>query len=255
MKLRSFINHVLLKNKPYQVSKVHAYEKNNPDSKFTDFFELAVAHQLARRPDFFFIQVGANDGILADELRPLIMKYKLSGVCIEPQKDEFEILTKTYENIPGITLLRAALHPTEDKFTIYKANKSVKNLPAHAKGIASFDKQHLISILSKLDGYNEDYIVEELVPCVQFDRIFEMTNKDHLELLQIDTEGFDYEIIKMLDLNKIKPAIIRFEIYNLSDKDKNECLAYLEKNNYKMIYDRIDVIAIDQSTLDQSAID
>ena len=29
----------------------------------------------------------------------------------------------------------------------------------------------------------------------------------HLDLLQIDTEGFDFEIIKMINFDKIKPSI------------------------------------------------
>ena len=249
MKLRNFINLILLRNKPYMVAKVHAFQKTNPQSDFIDYFELVVAHQLARRPDFFFIQVGANDGILGDELRPLIMKYNLNGVCIEPLKDKFETLTKTYDNYPQVKLLNAALHPTEKKFTIYRVDESVKKLPLCVQGIASFEKHHLTSMLNKMVENAEDIIVEEQVPCVQFEHIFESEKIDHLELLQIDTEGFDYEIIKMIDLNIIRPAIIRFEINHLSESDKVECLDYLASNNYKMIYARIDVIAVDQSTI------
>lgn len=249
MKSRDFINSILLRNKPYVINKVHTFQKTNPQFNFKDYFELVVAHQLTRRPDFFFIQVGANDGILGDELRPLIMKYKLNGVCVEPLKDKFETLAKTYDNYPQVKLLNAALHPTEKEFTIYRVDKSVKNLPLCVQGIASFEKQHLTSMLNKMVENTEDIIVEEQVSCVQFKHIFESAKIDHLELLQIDTEGFDYEIIKMIDLNTIRPAIIRFEINHLSEKDKIECLNYLARNNYKMIYARIDVIAVDQTTI------
>ena len=249
MKIRKFINLILLRNKPYMVAKVHVIQKTNPQSNFIDYFELVIAHQLTRRPDFFFIQVGANDGILGDELRPLIMKYKLSGVCVEPLKDKFESLTKTYDNYHQVKLLNAALHPTEKEFTIYRVDKSVKNLPLCVQGIASFEKQHLTSMLNKMVENTEEIIAEEQVPCVQFEHIFESEKIDHLELLQIDTEGFDYEIIKMIDLNTIRPAIIRFEITHLSENDKAECLSYLVSNNYKMIYTRIDVIAVDQTTI------
>jgi len=249
MKLRDFINSTLLRNKPYVMSKVHSFQKTNPQFNFKDYFELVVAHQLTRRPDFFFIQIGANDGILADDLRPLIIKYNLSGICIEPLEDKFEALTKTYEKYPQVKLINVALHPTEKSFTLYRVDKSAKNLPLCAQGIASFEKQHLTSILRKMVSNAEDVIVEERVPCVQFEHIFESEKLDHLELLQIDTEGFDYEIIKMINFNIIKPAIIRFEINHLSEKDKIECLNHLAINNYKMIYTRTDVIAVDQATI------
>lgn len=44
--------------------------------------------------------------------------------------------------------------------------------------------------------------------------------KDHdlfgLDYLQIDTEGFDDEIIKMIDFSIIKPKLIKFELVHLS---------------------------------------
>jgi FkbM family methyltransferase len=250
MKVRDFINLVLMRNKPYYVGKAHTFQKFHPEYTFRNYFELAIAHQLANRPDFFFIQVGANDGIIADDLRPLIKKYALSGVCVEPLKDKFDSLCENYKKFPKIKPLHAALHPTNSVATMYRIDQTIENLPGWAQGIGSFNKEHLTSRLKKMGG-TEDYVLAEQVPCVQFEQIFESENVDHLELLQIDAEGFDFEVIKMVDLKKIRPAVIRFEIKCLSPGDKTACLQYLADNNYKMIYARADIIAIDQSTVNQ----
>ena len=250
MKVRDFINLVLMRNKPYYIGKAHTFQKFHPEFTFRNYFELAIAHQLASRPDFFFIQVGANDGIIADDLRPLIKKYDLRGVCVEPLKDKFDSLCENYKDYPKVEPLHAALHPTDSVATMYRIDQTIENLPGWAQGIGSFNREHLSSRLKKMGG-TDDYILAEQVPCVRFEQIFEKANVDHCELMQIDAEGFDFEVIKMIDMQNIRPAVIRFEIKCLSPEDKTACLKYLADNNYKMIYARVDVIAIDQDSVCQ----
>ena len=47
--------------------------------------------------------------------------------------------------------------------------------------------------------------------CLTFDELVRQYDVEHIDLLQIDTEGYDAEIIKSIDFSKIKPSIIRFE--------------------------------------------
>ncbi len=51
-----------------------------------------LKEQLSRSEPFFFIQVGANDGVLDDPIRALILEYRLAGLLIEPLPDIFEKL-------------------------------------------------------------------------------------------------------------------------------------------------------------------
>jgi hypothetical protein len=51
---------------------------------------LLVREYLAKHKRCFFVQVGANDGILDDPLRELILKHCLPGLMIEPQPHVFE---------------------------------------------------------------------------------------------------------------------------------------------------------------------
>ena len=54
---------------------------------------------------------------------------------------------------------------------------------------------------------------------ITFDEICRIHNITEIDYLQIDTEGFDSEIIKMIDLSKVKIKKIRFEKWGF----KPEC--------------------------------
>lgn len=50
------------------------------EKKFQDFLESYSLN----RPDFFFVQIGANDGRLDDPLRDSILRHNWRGVLVEP---------------------------------------------------------------------------------------------------------------------------------------------------------------------------
>ena len=55
--------------------------------------------------DFFFIQVGANDGITGDDLRKYILKYQWHGILVEPVPYVFDRLIKNYKEVEHLELL------------------------------------------------------------------------------------------------------------------------------------------------------
>ncbi|MGA7937607.1 MAG: FkbM family methyltransferase [Kovacikia sp.] len=65
-----------------------------------------------------------------------------------------------------------------------------------------------------------------------FARLIEENNVSKLDLLHIDTEGYDYEIIKLIDFQKIKPSIILYESKHLNESDKSACLQLLREQSY-----------------------
>ena len=70
-------------------------------------------------------------------------------------------------------------------------------LPDYAKGVASFNKNHLLKF-----KIPDESIIEEDVECISMDSLFRNLEIDRLDLLQIDTEGYDAEIIREIDFKK-----------------------------------------------------
>ncbi|MDG1046555.1 MAG: FkbM family methyltransferase [Bacteroidia bacterium] len=159
---------------------------------------------------FYFVQIGANDGYSFDPINHLIKKYNLKGVCIEPIQEYFQELKNTYKNYPNVSLLKAAVTDKIGNIEMYKVKKTDHNLPNWTKGIASIDINH-----HKKTNIKGDYIETEIVKSISFDKLIQRFKIDHIDLLVIDTEGYDLKIIEMIEFNKLKPKIIFFEhLYN-----------------------------------------
>jgi len=189
------------------------------------------------------VQIGANDGINNDPIHKFIKRDNWNGVLLEPQKYVFErFLQPLYQKTEGIAVLNAALDVKDGNKSIYRI--AISN-SRWATGITSFDRSVLEA---KIDsGYIEDqaikegipvpenrndYIVEENVECVCTDSLLKRFNLSKIDWLQIDTEGFDFEIIKMFDIDKTRPEVIVYENLHFSETLKEECLEYLKKHDY-----------------------
>lgn len=73
---------------------------------------------LAENDDFFFIQIGANDGKRDDHLRPLILKYHLRGLLVEPLPDVFVELKNNYTSEKQLKFVNAAIAKKDGESTL-----------------------------------------------------------------------------------------------------------------------------------------
>ena len=76
------------------------------------------------------------------------------------------------------------------------------------------------------------------------DDILRLGNFDSVDLLQVDAEGYDYEILKSIDFERIAPKILRFEYRHFSEPDLDECLRMLAGFGYQFMTEKLDLIAV-----------
>jgi FkbM family methyltransferase len=194
--------------------------------------------------DFFFIQIGANNGKRYDPIHHLIVseKGKVKGIAIEPIQEYFNELQTTYKDFPQIKLLNKAVHNSESEQTIYKIAPGYETNGEHLKGMSSFDQQNFIK-----EGISVNELVAEKVSCISFMDLIEAEKISKLHLLQVDAEGYDIEILKSIDFNKIKPRIINFEHrwkYNLiPESEIFKILRILIDNGYQIFLNSNDALA------------
>jgi hypothetical protein len=81
------------------------------------------------------------------------------------------------------------------------------------------------------------------VDCMAFSSLIHKYDVSHVDFLQIDVEGYDFDIIKMIDFDSLKPKIIRYEWVNLSAQDNLLCAEYLVDRGYSLFDDGLNVIA------------
>lgn len=223
------------------------------NSKISDFNSL-IENYTKIKHDFFFIQIGANDGKIRDPIYNFVIKYDWNGIFIEPQKYPFKQLKENYVNAKGkLFFENLAIGKKNCSKILYKIGFSTSRW---ATGLASFNKNVLLRHFengyvekkSREEGINipqdkTKLIVEEEIQVISFQELINKYNIEQLDLLQIDTEGYDFEIIKSINFNNYGPKIIHYENYHLSVSDKNLCQDLLEKNNYVVINYKYDSVA------------
>ena len=188
----------------------------------------------------YFVQVGVHDGVMHDPLRKFILNNNWQGILIEPQRDMLEKCQNNYKNIDKLQFVNIAVHPNESLITLYK----VKNPKDYSHtGWASINSDRFNNTIYK------DSILEEQISAKHLMKVIQENNFTSVDLLQIDTEGFDLEVIKMFDFNTLKPALIQYEHILLSIDDKLETQNIIISFGYYLIEKKNDTIAIRKDIL------
>jgi FkbM family methyltransferase len=209
-------------------------------------FKREVIRIAYRTGGFSFIQIGANDGVSFDDFFWLVTHFNGCGLAIEPMTEAFERLTHNYRPYPGVKPVRLALHPTLSGVTLFRvAATKMDSVPPWAYGSASMDPTWL-----PRQGVKDEVLEQENCPAASLMSIVDDYQINDLNVLQIDVEGFDLEVIKMIDFDKLHPDIIRFELpqgHNQEDsKVATAVIEKLRKNKYRVVVEGMDAIAIKQ---------
>ncbi len=207
----------------------------NPEYVIQLNFRHAVTELMDRlnRTQLTFMQVGAFDGISCDPLREFILKYEWQGVLLEPQPAAFEKLTANYAGQPGLVFKNCAVAETRGQLELFTVQGD--DLPAWCGGLAGFSRQSIEKHEPFAPGISQR-IVSMQVPTIPFaDLLQEVVGP--LDLLQIDTEGFDAELLKIFPFDLSQPSIIHFERKHLSAETLDSSLIQLARYGYRFAFD------------------
>jgi FkbM family methyltransferase len=128
-------------------------------------------------------------------------------LVVEPLKDKFELLKRTYADVESVVPVNVAIHNTEKEMLIHRVRPdNEKRLPAWARGLGSFYPEH-----HKLSQLDSSYMTTERVLCTTFEELLSSYKITNIELLVTDTEGYDFDILKGIDFAKHRPALVHFE--------------------------------------------
>ena len=208
--------------------------KRRWESNFNSFESIIEQHSRETH-DFFVLQIGACDGVMADPIHTWIKKYRWQGILVEPQREEFERLKINYRDNDNLGFENVAIAEHSGLRPLYKVKD--ENIEASwQRGVAS--------LLPKPGLEKQDVVTTEMVQCVTFDTLLNRHQVKRIDLLQIDVEGYDYELLKLFDFEGIKPQLIRYEHGHLTLSDRSACSKYLTQNGYEILEMEYDTGAV-----------
>jgi FkbM family methyltransferase len=228
--------------------------KNSPIDQRCRDIEAAISKEFAGKTRVFFVQIGANDGLTGDPVHDTIAHNKnWSGIFIEPVETLFQKLKKNYGLSKRFIFENVAVSQERGVRKFYYVSADAKGSEEKISDwfdqIGSFDRNHILKHCVGNNRVLENYIVEQNVSCLPLQDILDKHSITQLDLVLIDTEGFDFQVLLQVDLNTYKPSVVLYEHYHLSPEDKANARSLLEEHGYRLTEFEEDTLARRQSVV------
>ncbi len=161
-------------------------------------------------------------------------KYGWHGIVVEPVPYLFKRLKETYAGQVGIAFENVAIGAEDGYKTFYriKENAEPQN-PYYYEYLGSFRKEVVLKHRYLIPHFDK-YFMSEEIRCVSFTTLIDTHGVQKIDVLHIDTEGYDYEIIKTIPFERIRPHMILYEHSHLSATDKRACQVLLKEKGYRL---------------------
>ena len=197
-----------------------------------------------------FVQIGSSNGITADPITQFIKGSNWQGILVEPVKYIFEELKKNYGNIKNRLIFEnCAIANSTGNLKFYRLQKSnLPDLPYWYDQIGSFNKEVVLKHADLVPHF-DDLLIEENVNAITFNDLINKHSIKNIDLIQIDTEGYDFEILKMIPFSELKVDFIMFENQHLASSDFKKAIKMLKKQGYKIGSQYKDTIAVKREIL------
>ncbi len=216
--------------------------------------EKEIHKRSKRDRSFTFLQIGANDGRINDPIFPFIFRDKWRGHRFEPLETPFNQLKILHKHTPWVEPVKALLGTKEGTVPLYCLSFSAKRW---ATGLSSLNKAQLETqiasgyVARRAQKYNdvlpvdrEAWIEAKEMPMHELNAWILGQAKGRLDLLQIDTEGYDHVLLEALDLKKLRIGMICFEKLHIPKSALLACVTKLKAAGYGLVESDCDILAI-----------
>ncbi|MEI8366531.1 MAG: FkbM family methyltransferase [Parachlamydiaceae bacterium] len=157
-----------------------------------------------------FIEVGANDGLNQSNTKLLEESYGWTGILIEPSTVLYE---KLCGNRPNSQCFNCALGSFEDHNTLMYGD---------------FDG----NLMSSINGTRLGREAENVTQVRSLQSILDEVDVQHINFFSLDTEGYEFNILKGIDFNKTTFDYLLIETYS---HNHQEIIDLLSSHGYEMV--------------------
>ena len=184
--------------------------------------------------EFFFIQIGANDGVIYDPIFSSVKRYGWRGILVEPVPHYFQKLKQNYAANTNLIFENIAISSeAEGAKDFYRIGEGYDFLPQWCHGLGTFHREVLLTHRWAIPNL-EDYIVREKVHCIAWHTLLQRHHVETVNLLVIDTEGHDHIILQQIDFARLKPRILIYEHQYIEAAERQSCETLLKAHGYRI---------------------
>ena len=191
---------------------------------------LAVVNS-AHNTDVFLVQVGADDGKMNDPVSALVRSQGWRALLIEPVPEFFAALQETYSSVAGIEFVNAACASSAALLPFWQV-RNLNEMPhAWMRGLSTCKREVIRKHFSSESEF-EKFVIQVEVNVSKLDDILAARGIEKVDVLVVDTEGYDLEVLKGFDAASYRPELIIAEHHHLSPDERLEMRARLHDAGY-----------------------
>jgi FkbM family methyltransferase len=194
------------------------------------------------RHDFFFVNIGANDGVSNDIIFPFLNEYGWRGIVVEPLAPLFEELKRNYRSFGGIIFEHAAIAATPRPFYYIPAESGYER--TWTRQVGTLNPEYLLKTINLQRVYEfngpvpaglEEAVQPVQVPCLTFEALMRKHGVDRVDFLNIDAESADYEIFCSIDFPRYEPSVMCIETSEMTDSQRIDFEQRLSRLDYVFV--------------------
>ena len=172
--------------------------------------EIKLDEIFNKKENGFFIELGAYDGLFQSNTAFFEKTRNWKGILIEPSFKSYQQCKNNRQN--SLCLNYACVSNDYNEEFVY----------------GDFEESNPMSSINS-ERLSKQLLVK--VKAITLENILNKFGNNNIDFLSLDTEGYELNVLKGLNLNKYRPNYILIEIYT---KDYENIVTFLKENNYRL---------------------
>ena len=169
--------------------------------------KIKLPFKFRKNSNYSLILIGGHNGSKTIEIVKSALDY--GKVCIvEPIPYLFDELSRLYRENPKVNLVNAAITINESEYVdFYAPTREANKILNFGDQLGSLISDHATNVDLKF----KPHIKKIKVKALKISKLIQQIDCKNLDLLMLDTEGFDAQLIKNFPFENLRPDKIIFE--------------------------------------------
>jgi FkbM family methyltransferase len=201
------------------------YSQNEEQEIIEKYFENKDTSKLR------FLDIGANDGVSLSNTYSLSIN-DWSGICLEPSVKAFDKLKYNYAGNDKVMLCNYGISDVTGKLKFYESGDWVDNeAPVSILSTLKTEERDRFSGMNWTETFSDFYSFNDFI---EKENLGEHT----FDFINIDCEGYDFIVLKQIDLIRFNAKLICIE--STSEEREFEISSHLQSIGFKLLRKTID---------------
>jgi len=202
--------------------------------------------EILRGNDFTIVQIGAYVGNTVNDPLFLTLSSRMQEgrgrlICVEPVQMYFARLIENHRGIPGVFFENVAISDQPGPATFYRlgVDPAKYGFPDFLSQLGSLKEHRMRSLWDRFEADKEiqafflEHRIEERVNCITFTELLRRHKLLTVDLLQMDVEGYEWEILRTIDFARIPIRFVNYEC-TLLHQCKQEAERLMRDSGYNL---------------------